>query len=278
MQQAPAGTVGYNAAVGGVTVNQPVSGHNAVAPQPQGYVQGNSAPASFLNGEGMVPQGQALPIYGLDYLARLDQIIVKQLIEPLEFLGIEMNNRYRIFNTEGQQVFFAAEDTDACQRMMFGPNRGFLIKVTNNNNEELFRIIREFKLCPCPCACADAFAFEVFIQTPDGEPIGRVRQEAGCDPRFSLRDAVGQIIGEINFSGCDACTKACSDREFPITTQDGTTEIGRIQKKWAGMLREAFTDADGFTVSFPVNMDVKAKTIFIGALFLLDFMYFEKKK
>ncbi|KAJ8320466.1 hypothetical protein KUTeg_002053 [Tegillarca granosa] len=47
---------------------------------------------------------------GLEYLTTLDQVIVKQHKDLLEaFVGWEQANRYRIFNNQSQQVFFAAE-------------------------------------------------------------------------------------------------------------------------------------------------------------------------
>ena len=59
---------------------------------------------------------------------------------------------------------------------------------------------------------------------------------------------------------------------------DGSTEVGKISKQWTGLLREAFTDADNFGISFPVDLDVRMKATLIGALFLIDFMFFEKKQ
>ena len=41
-------------------------------------------------------------------------------------------------------------------------------------------------------------------------------------------------------------------------------------------MNELFTDADNFGISFPVDLDVKAKATLLGATFLIDFMYFEK--
>lgn len=52
--------------------------------------------------------------------------------------------------------------------------------------------------------------------------------------------------------------------------------MGRISKQWSGLAREAFTDADNFGISFPQNLDVKIKAVLLGAVFLIDFMFFEK--
>lgn len=47
------------------------------------------------------------------------------------------------------------------------------------------------------------------------------------------------------------------------------TEIGKISKKWSGFVQEAFTDADVFGISFPVDLDVRMKAVLIGACILI---------
>jgi hypothetical protein len=39
-----------------------------------------------------------------------------------------------------------------------------------------------------------------------------------------------------------------------ISLTDGSTEVGKISKQWSGLLREAFTDADNFGISFPMDL------------------------
>ena len=68
-------------------------------------------------------------------------------------------------------------------------------------------------------------------------------------------------------------------------------KVGMITKQWTGFAKEAFTDADNFGISFPLDLDVKVifminfpdsisilqvKATLLGALFLIDFMYFEQ--
>lgn len=50
---------------------------------------------------------------------------------------------------------------------------------------------------------------------------------------------------------------------------DGETVVGKISKQWSGLLREAFTDADYFGITFPMDLDVKMKAVLLGALFLI---------
>ena len=45
---------------------------------------------------------------GLQYLTMLDQVLVKQKVEILEaFTGFETKNKYKVFNSLGQQVYYA---------------------------------------------------------------------------------------------------------------------------------------------------------------------------
>lgn len=54
-------------------------------------------------------------------------------------------------------------------------------------------------------------------------------------------------------------------------------ECGKITKKWSGLLKEGFTDADNFGVVFPREWDIGLKAFFLGSVFLIDFVHFENK-
>lgn len=45
--------------------------------------------------------------------------------------------------------------------------------------------------------------------------------------------------------------------------------MGKISKKWSGLAREIFTDADNFGISFPLDLAVRMKAVMIGACFLI---------
>ena len=42
------------------------------------------------------------------------------------------------------------------------------------------------------------------------------------------------------------------------------------------MLKEAFTKADNFGITFPADLDVTRKSLLLGAVFLIDFVHFER--
>ena len=54
-----------------------------------------------------------------------------------------------------------------------------------------------------------------------------------------------------------------------MLSADGNTKVGKISKQWSGFANEAFTDADNFGISFPMDLDVKMKAVMLGACFLI---------
>ena len=68
---------------------------------------------------------------GLQYLAMVDQLEVKQEVEILEVItGFETANKYKVLNPLGQQVYYAREDTDLFTRQ-YGSMRPFDMIITD---------------------------------------------------------------------------------------------------------------------------------------------------
>jgi len=64
-------------------------------------------------------------------------------------------------------------------------------------------------------------------------------------------------------------------RKFSITNSQGT-EVGYIQKEWAGFMKEAFTDADHFSIHFPQGCDGETRALLIATTLFIDLSHFEK--
>ena len=97
-----------------------------------------------------------------------------------------------------------------------------------------------------------------------------------CEPQFVVRDYKDEVC--LRIEGPICTYSVCGDVEFRVLSPDGTAEVGKISKQWSGLLREAFTDSDNFGINFPMDLDVRVKATLIGALFLIDFMFFEKQQ
>lgn len=61
-----------------------------------------------------------------------------------------------------------------------------------------------------------------------------------------------------------------------MLSPDGSTQVGKISKQWTGLAKEAFTDADNFGITFPIDLDVKMKATLLGAVFLIVSIRWEK--
>ncbi|KAG1670556.1 Phospholipid scramblase 2 [Nymphon striatum] len=264
---------GYPAPQQGYPPPQPGYG----PPPSGGYAQPSVVQAGFSS----LAQSQMMPataVYpncppGLEYLIQVDQLLVQQKVELVEALtGFETANKYTIKNSLGQKVFYAVEDTDWCTRNCCGPARPFDMKILDNIGKEVIHLYRPYRCSSCwfPCCLQ-----KLEVQSPVGEIIGFVEQDWSlCFPRFSIQNAEGETILKIKGPFCTWAI--CGDIEFEIVSIDGETQVGKISKQWSGFLKESFTDADNFGITFPMDLDVKMKAVMLGAVFLIDFMFFEK--
>lgn len=115
------------------------------------------------------------------------------------------------------------------------------------------------------------------VETPDGVSLGRVQQTCSIIiPKFDIRNAEDETMLKME-GPCIKC-RLCSDVQFDVYSKDKETTVGRVSKQWSGLGKEFLTDADNFGISFPMDLDVKMKAVMLGAVFLIDFMFFEKIK
>lgn len=245
----------------------------ALAPSPVSYQpQSTQGQITWMD----KPQSNGACPPGLEYLACLDQLLVKQQVDMLEaFTGWESSNKYKILNNQGQQVYFAFEESDVCMRQCCESDRGFVLHIVDNLNQEVIKVTREFKCCAgcCWCASSNYCAFRVDIEAPVGVHVGSIRQECSAlKPLYTIRNPDEEVV--FNIEGPLCVFDCLGGQDFNITSTRGE-EVGRITKEFSGLVKELFTNADNFGVVFPQDLDVKMKACIIGAVFLIDFMYFE---
>jgi hypothetical protein len=102
----------------------------------------------------------------------------------------------------------------------------------------------------------------------NGKSLGSVRKRfTFLHTRYDVFDAQDRRLFEIGRGILKAWT-------FPIRREG--QEVGVIRKRWKGLTREVFTDADRFQVEFSAIDDPVERKILLGALFLLDFKHFEE--
>lgn len=215
---------------------------------------------------------------GLEYLMSVDQVLMHQEVHMLEvFSGWECKNRFSLKNSLGQQMFYAAEESECCNRYWCKNARGFVMHIVDNQGQEIMRVTREFKCCVgcCWCInCCDHCAFEVSVESPVGNVIGYIKQAySKWKPIFEVKDVNHETHMTLR-GPCCICSCPCFDVEFNLFSMEGDV-VGQVSKQWSGLAKEVFTQAQNFGITFPMDLDVKVKATLIGAVFLINMMFFE---
>lgn len=200
-----------------------------------------------------------------NYLMNASSFHVKQKIELLEILaGWESENKYSVKDQNGNKVFYVGEVSNMCGRQCFGSSRPFTLDVKDNRGLDVLKFERELS---CTCFCGLFCPDKLTVYTPQGQLLGTVNEEFDIIyPRFSINDAFGntklKIVGP-------ACPISCGGASiFRVEALNGAS-VGTISKEWGGLVRELFTDADYFSISFPHDLDQSLKAVCLGALFLI---------
>lgn len=219
---------------------------------------------------------------GLEYLALLDQLLVRQKVELFEAItNIETENKFVIQNKAGQNCYHPYEDSNICMRLCCGPNRGFLMHIADNSGNEVIRLTRPFKCCAGCCWCAGVdpcCSHEIIVEAPPGTMIGKVCQAGSCwAPAYTIKDAHNNVVFKVNGPCCPVSGVCCMcDFVFDIKTAKTPSHIiGNVTKTYGGVAKECCTDATNFTVNFPMDLDVKMKACILSMTFLIDIMFFE---
>ncbi|XP_065834356.1 phospholipid scramblase 1-like [Oscarella lobularis] len=221
-----------------------------------------------------MPEGVTGCPPGLEYFTQVDQLLIQQMIELIEVMtGFEMENRYIVKNTMGQQVYFAAEKSDCYPRQWCGAARPFSMSILDNFQREVLHFERPFRcqgrLCPCSLQVME-------VQGPDKSVLGFIKEKYTCnEPMWYINDAsdVTQLL--IKGPCCCCICKCYADTEYEILSADGANQVGKLVAQWSGCMQEWVTKAGNFSVSFPMDMSVQMKALLFSAVFLIDYMYYE---
>ena len=197
----------------------------------------------------------------MDRLSSISGLVVSQRKEWGEILsGFETKNKYVVFDQSGSQLYLAAEEQGSTlARWLLKALRPFTIAVLSEDGQVILRIVRPFRF----------YFHRANVLDAQGRMLGTIQRRFSILRRiYSVLDASGeevfQLFGPIL-------------HPWTFEIKAGGEEFGKITKKWSGLMKESFTDADNFGVTFPADWDVRAKAIFLGAVFLIDFVHFENK-
>jgi uncharacterized protein YxjI len=151
--------------------------------------------------------------------------------------------------------------------------------VTQVNQSLLTKLLRIFSdadvMLPVTLEVSDAagtpvlhihkpwFRITAKVSRPDGQPIGDVAKQIRLGKtRFAMRDAAGIEVGSVIAENWRA-------RDFRIEDRNGI-EVARISKKWRGLARELFTDADTYAVELPPTLSDPLRSLAAATALAID--------
>ena len=200
-----------------------------------------------------------------EHLANSKLLHVQQVWEGFEIvLGWESRNKYRILDEFQKPVAFAAEQSSGLggtiMRQVFGHWRSFKVTIFNEQKQKQFDLHFPFR-----------WFFKTLILTDaSGANIGHLQERfAIFRKKFDVYDNQNRVIARINSSFFKFWTF-----EF----FDGGRSLGKIQKKWSGMLGEIFTDKDNFVVTFTPMTNPDTKALMLATCLMVDIIYFENNQ
>jgi len=193
-----------------------------------------------------------------------ERVLIQQTKEWGEILlGFESKNRYELRSESGARLGYAAEEARGFGqwflRNLFGHCRRASIHLYDSAGNKVGRGEKAFRWF--------FHRMEVF----DGATrIGAVQRRWSFWHRvFAIENAQGEPVMEL------------TSRLFRIWTFELTfrgQRVGVIKKKWGGLLKELFTDADTFGVEVAPHVPVEVRKLLLVATFLVDFTCFEQNQ
>lgn len=199
----------------------------------------------------------------LSIVAQSSELMIVQKRELAELFGIETRNKYSI-ELNGAPFAFAAEQGKGglafLARMFMGHWRSFEIHFFDNARQLVLRAVHPFR-----------FLFQrLEVSAADGRPLGAIQQRFSVfSKRFDVTDPAGRLLLQVS---------SPLWRPWTFAFERDGRELARVEKKWSGMLQEAFTDADRFRVAFQSpELSFDERALVLAAGIFIDLQYFEQK-
>jgi len=200
------------------------------------------------------------------FLAAHPQLSLKQRREWVEILiDFETRNQYAIRGAGGEEVGTLAEEGGGFGRVLtrwlLRSHRPLEAATVDRSGALVLRLHRPF--------------FWIFsdlnVEDADGARIGSVHRRFGIlRRRYDLRDATGRTFARVSSPFFRIWT-------FPVRADDGRSAT--IGKKWGGVLREVFADADTFGVDFSqATWSAEERAVIFAAAVSIDFDFFENNQ
>ena len=182
--------------------------------------------------------------------------------EKVQFL--KFHNHYKVYDKDGMQIGSVIQRVSGWHKFLrLFLNKAmfpFLLEIVDNNEQVIISIKRGWTF----------WMSKITIVKDDGSTLGFIKQKFKLlKPAFRIFDQNQSEIGMIKGDW-----KAWN---FTITDNSGS-EIGTINKKWAGIAKEFFTTADKYNVTInPSYAEDTNKINIVTAAIIIDMVLKESK-
>ncbi len=197
-------------------------------------------------------------------LAEAKQILVQQVHEMFEWVGFETRNKYRIIDSQGHEIAFAAEQQKGLLNLLFrqwlGHWRKFDVHFFSND-----RVI--FMIGHHPFRW---FFQRLELKDTHGRFLGAIQRRFSIlSKRFDVENEHGIVIMEVS---------SPIWRIWNFTFLSRGRAVAVINKKWSGLFSEALTDRDNFLIDYSdPSLSETSKKLVLAAAIFVDLMFFERK-
>ena len=195
---------------------------------------------------------------------QLPNVFIRQKREIAEVFGIETRNKYSIETTQGQQIAFAAEQRTGFFGFLFrqslGHWRRYSIHVFDNAGQIQWIAHHPFRF----------YYQRVDVRDPEGRPMGSIERRFEIfGKRFVMLDTAGNELMNVHSPLWTIWT---------FRFKRNGEELAIVTKKWGGIIKEAFLDADSFLLQFnSTSLTEVERVLLVTAALFIDLRYFEKK-
>lgn len=194
------------------------------------------------------------------------RLSVRQRKRWLEILtSFDARNTYAVYDGDGNPVFNVREQGSGVgnllKRLLLNSLRPFRSHVEDlTQNRQILELRRPFRF----------YFHRLEVSTPDGQPLGALqRRWTWFRRKYTVEDGNGQELATLFGPILRPWT-------FQIMLPGGEQEVGLIQKKWSGLTKEMFTQADNFWIEFGNVTDPRLRALLFSATVLIDVVHFER--
>lgn len=178
--------------------------------------------------------------------------------------AFKFENEYKVFDEENNQIGAINQKLTGGQKVLrLFLNKAmlpFTLDIVDTNGTVLAKIERGWTF----------FMSKISIIDDNGNTIGHIKQKFKLfKPTFEIQSENNEVIGKITGDWKAWDFKIFDDKEI---------QIGTVNKKWAGILKEAFTTVDKYIVNIDsINLSKENKIAILASAITIDMVLKEAK-